>query len=296
MREFKSILYDIIPCWYELSLSKKPLGIILRIHQETIKVAIKIEQDAPIVVSYKKEFGFENFSSSFDKDFGFNNCFKYKGVKKDGFVEFFIKIPLIKIILDKTCEHCGGSGKDKYITSNRCLWCSGKGKEYIINWEIMRAISASFSVFSLLFHHCEVETSASKPQLLTFDTIARKEQHGGSINGEFSIPIMNWLKGFEPNTEFPDIAKILEETYKNLYGELERYYEYSFRAKICGTRGFLALDVPGDACGIHGGSHHFDDNAGSEFSCHNVDTPMQQLALLVGLTALHDKAREEIKA
>lgn len=54
------------------------------------------------------------------------------------------------------------------------------------------------------------------------------------------------------------------------------------------------LNCPGNACGIHPVIHWEEGENGYKFSCHNVDTPMQQLTLLAGLATLHDKARQEM--
>ena len=56
------------------------------------------------------------------------------------------------------------------------------------------------------------------------------------------------------------------------------------------------FDCPGNACGIHPTEVDLRyDLGGYEFSCHNVDSPAQQMALIVGLAALHDMARKEMK-
>ena len=70
-----------------------------------------------------------------------------------------------------------------------------------------------------------------------------------------------------------------------------------FRASVDSSNGWLRVDCPGDACQIY--PSHGDDikeGRGYEFACHNVDTPAQQLTLLAGLAALHDRVRKELTA
>jgi len=77
----------------------------------------------------------------------------------------------------------------------------------------------------------------------------------------------------------------------------ERYLNFGFKAYML-RKGGVVLDVPGNACGIYNPPEHdygLPRKEGCKFECHNVDSPMQQLTLLVGLAMLHDKARKEIK-
>ena len=50
------------------------------------------------------------------------------------------------------------------------------------------------------------------------------------------------------------------------------------------------------ACGLNPSHDHMDIGQGYEFSCHNTDTPAQQLTLLAGLAALHDLVRKDMAA
>jgi hypothetical protein len=74
-------------------------------------------------------------------------------------------------------------------------------------------------------------------------------------------------------------------------------WKYSFRILRLESGG-LCIDCPGDACGIHPDTYaEYDikEGRGYKFTCHNVDTPMQQITLIAGLAALHDCTRKEIK-
>lgn len=74
-RDYKSILFDILPCWYELLWSVKPLGIIVRLHQDFIKKTDVVNPKASIVEHFMKEFKFKDFGNDFNHDFGFNTKF-----------------------------------------------------------------------------------------------------------------------------------------------------------------------------------------------------------------------------
>jgi hypothetical protein len=62
-----------------------------------------------------------------------------------------------------------------------------------------------------------------------------------------------------------------------------------FRFEIS-EKGGLIIDCPGDACGINpSGWSQISPDRGYKFGCHNVDTPAQQLILLIGLAVLHQE-------
>jgi hypothetical protein len=61
--------------------------------------------------------------------------------------------------------------------------------------------------------------------------------------------------------------------------------------------GGFVIDYSGDRCGLNPEDFfHIKKGKGYDFNCHNVDNPLQQFMLLVGLSALWKKAKEKIKA
>jgi len=79
-----------------------------------------------------------------------------------------------------------------------------------------------------------------------------------------------------------------------MYGKFDDMDEMNTTAWVR-DRGWLGIGCSGDRTGLHPSSiSSMGAGEGYRFSCHNVDTPMQQIALLAGLAALCDKARKEI--
>ncbi len=288
----KMIIYENIPCWYEFSWQEKEPAIILRIHQNFIANLNVNLQNSPFVKSLLEDFKFKDFSGDFNGDIGFNQAFKHKG-EKDGFVEFLVSVPKVKEETAKKCPHCKGSGKEKPYPG-KCIHCGGTGKEYITDWSLATAVSASFTIFTALLRLSEKDTSAVLPQLFTFKTITHKDIHGGSLSGDISISLCKWLGSFSEGEEISEMVQAMKIAYGYMFGGLKSFDEPSFRAYIRKGGRFTA-DCPGDACGLHPSDWYIHEGKGYEFSCHNVDTPMQQITLLAGLAALHDKARKEMK-
>jgi len=296
MERIKNIIYDVLPCWYEISWREiLPPSIVLRIHKDFIGEikGRKIDfGNAPIIMGLKIEFGFENFVGDFDKDFGFDGAFVRKG-EAGKFVEFMIPVPKVKKEGGQ-CNSCNGSGENKELLHGECLMCSGSGKKYTYDWKTAYAISASLNVFFTLASFPKKETKAGFSQLMTIDVATRKGMHGGSLSGSCSIPFAKWAGKFycgERNFA-PEILEAMKSSYHHMFG-LSDFDIYSFQAYM--SNGFLYTSCSGDACGLHATSQRLQEDNGYEFSCHNVDTPMQQITLLAGLAALHDKARKEMK-
>lgn len=293
MKDFKILTRDIIPCWYELSFREKKPAIILKAHKDFIKVNW---DENHIIKHFKEEFGFKKFVGDFYKRFGFDNgAFMFSRETGD-FVELLMKIPKIK--REKgSCLYCKGSGQGDFL-DGKCLNCNGSGKDWEYDWPRAYAISASFNVFFQLAGLPDKDTSSSLYQLLTVHTHTSKGMHGGSLWGEYSIPLVRWLASFEQRTTIPQMVQAMKMTYRMIHDELIEFDEYYFKASVDYENGWLNISCPGDACGLYPGrnaGYGIQRGFGYEFSCHNVDSPMQQLVLLAGLAALHDRAREEIK-
>jgi len=294
----KILIRERIPCWYELSFQKDKPGILLRIHNDFIAHAEPIKEIAPRVEDFMEHFKFKKFSGSFDRNIGFDDCFIFNGIKGD-FTEFFVEIPQIKKYSEKRCSRCNGSGRDEGMDDG-CFNCDGTGKEYFYDWKKAFMISASFTTVLGWLDLFERETSSFLPQLMTVFTITRDEAHGGSLGGMYSIELCDWMRVLyrraRTNYEIVEMTGAMRIAHKKIFGEINEFDELYTWARIDDGNGWLNVSCHGDACGLNPANMDFDGTRGYKFSCHNVDNPMQQLTLLAGLAALHDKARREIKA
>lgn len=294
--DFRDITEKNISCWYGLSWQESPPAIILRIHKDFIeKFKTKHpSEEWPIVRMLEKEFGFEEFSANFDRDIGFERVFRHTG-EKNGFIEYAAEIPIIQKLSNEPCLGCEGSGTDELRDGDPCLLCKGTGKKQVMDWHTADAISASFTVFTTILSpfNLQEDTYAVLPQLLTIKTITHKDMHGGSLDGEISIPLRKFLSSLGDNATIPEMIKAMRSTHERMFG-VNDYDVYSFKVYVRSSGTFIA-DCPGNACGIHPSDWHLEEGKGYELSCHNVDTSGQQITLIAGLAALCDKARREMK-
>lgn len=292
-----SITREDVPCWYELGWREDVPAIILRIHKDFIVKTDSIYENHHMLEYFKEivefDVSIDSFCGDFNKEFiGFNKVLRNIGISSD-FVEFLIDIPSLVCFSNNPCRSCGGSG-NSYINDSFCFFCDGKGKDRLIDWKKAFDLSASMSIITQFLYINRVLTGSQFPQLLTVKTTTSKDSHGVSLGGEFGPAFRQWLNGLGDYMVIAEAEKAMKLSYCKMFHvkQVERFARFSV---IVRDDGFLTLDCPGNACGIDPDVHWQKGEKGYRFSCHNVDTPMQQLLLISGLASLHDKARREMK-
>jgi len=301
MNMYMPITHADLPAWYELSFDARRATIILRVHRDFIRNAkVAATSESPIVKDFIEKFGFQQFDGNFTKNFGFDRAFHLRNVCPDGFNEFTIKLPQVERETGEPCRDCKGTGKNWEAHDFRCFDCRGTGKARELSWHEVYAISASFTVFSHLAYCPDWGTGSpssrisTRSQLLTVQTITVQSMHGGSLYGMFSIPLVRWLSRLPENTHLKKVEDAMKAAHNRMLG-WRSYNRHEFRVRLQNEKGGLQMDCPGNACGLHPSDmFHSGFKEGYDFSCHNVDTPMQQLTLIAGLAALCDLARKEI--
>lgn len=290
MEDIKSILFERMPCWYELSW-REQLGVggmVLRIHKDFASGVKPIPKDAPIVEHFKRDFGFTKFGREFGKDFGFEDSLKFLGEAGE-FLEYSIPTPLVRKPTGKTCRSCKGTGWDE-SREDTCMYCNGERQEIGYDYTETFAISASLTTLFELMLFPEIETSCSLPQLICVNTVTIRSSHGGSLSGEYSRETVDWLKRHELG-EIPEMVSTMCVTWERMDGRMKDFDIHSFEAYLPDNDGRLLISCPGDCCGLYPSGNYGKDR-GLKISCHNTDTPQQQLTLVASLAALHKLVRE----
>lgn len=236
-------------------------------------------------------FGFNEFEGSLEKDLGFDESISRS--EGSDFIKFEAKLPVLYRLLDEVCDDCEGSGRNE-DQDRECLRCMGRGKKHSFEWEQAFAVSASFNLMLTLIAYPEIETSSKIPQLLTVELATDHGMHGGSLYGMYSTPLVKWLSSKPFPYQIVEMQQAMEVAYRHMMRSVSRFDR--FRAVLDFKGGWLNVDCPGDACGLHpaSGSTTMRERLGYEFQCHNTDTPTQQLTLLAGLAALHDLVDGEL--
>jgi hypothetical protein len=283
------LIYENIPCWYELSFRKSAL--ILRIHKEFIEKQRVDLSKSPIVEHYKKELKLPDFEDDFSKNIGFGGVFKYLR-EIDNFVEFEITTPKIKEITASPCVGCNGTGLREDYYDSKCAFCDGTGYKWSMQWEEIVKISATFSILTTWLKYPDIETTSPLPQLLILDTITQEGLNGGSLGGDIGIPFKLYLESLGERVELPRATIAMKNAHNHMFGNPDLYQDWDFGAYV--RSGKFIINCPGNACGLHPSEWHGDENEGFEFTCHNVDSPAQQLVLIIGLAVLCGMARKNM--
>lgn len=290
----KILHYENIARWFTLTVDAESGFPGIRIYDD---VLAKLNTFKPeIIASIRKNLGLSKLAFPYQdkpgETFGFGNGIRRVGSLNEQTTYQFI-LPVIHRYTDKPCQECGG------VKNSDCHYCSGSGKDSIVLWEEAFALSASISLMvSLLEFACEItrpQVPDRKKQILTVHTFTDRGMNGGSLGGSFSPYFVNFLKSHGEDASYDYAAAVMLRAYRHMWqtpipkkGSLD-FVEYGIRAGQ-NLRGNLMLDVPGDACGIHPSPyvHEIPEGEGVEFTCHNVDSPLQQLTLLTGLAAMCD--------
>ena len=289
-----------IPRWYNLTINKETGFPCIEIHNRVIE---NLETLHPRIVDTKREsFGLDPdefpFHETAGEFFGFGDSLQRISVGSD-FTTFRINLPRICQMTDETCTECRGVKKDG--NSPRCSYCSGTGKERIISQKEAFSVCASFSLLQRLVDNWQYNNQDHENdlfQILTVSTAIRPGQNSAPITGKFSPHCVDFLRLFSERSSFPEISSLMLTVYRHMWNRgdegLHSSDMYDTRAEIGCYPANLILDVPGDACGIHPSPyvHEISNGQGDNFTCHNVDTPLQQLTLLTGLAGICDLVNE----
>jgi len=283
-----------VPCWCWISFRDNPLGIAVGIHKEVANLL----EDKQMIAFLLEKFKFQEFLKMSDdvQFFGFDHA----GIKKDAgeFVEIFFAIPPIDVVTDKTCPHCKGTGEDSYF-KYPCSYCEGTKKEISHDYKSISAVSASLAVLFRCpqMYSPDEETTSGANQLIALDIVCSSEMGGSGIGGVWSAEFCNYLRWLYNNPErkkqvFEEAVKAMKAIHFHCYYRKDKdLYRDEFWVSV-EANAWLLINFSGDRCGIHP-SESSSFGRGCEFSCHNVDTPVQQLGLLAALSVIHDKARED---
>ena len=288
----KIMQHDVIPRKYNLRWDKIASLIQIEIHESCVRNAMVLTKDMPMVEHFIEANDADGLFDSFSGDlrsstFGFNESIRRVSSEGD-YVRFLVPMPQVLIKTCFVCEDCSGTGErflDGEKLNEKCLRCDGSGRKHVYDWRAAYLTSTSlFFLFNVL-DLCE-DSTAKELQHVIIYLMSDPGRDGNSVVGCFSIDLSDYLRqgSFDlMRVILPEVVQAMKVTYA-LILKLRKYDTHSFIADV--RDGFLSLSCPGDACGIHLSDHHDAPGKGREFMCHNVDSPLQALTLLAGISAL----------
>jgi hypothetical protein len=224
----------------------------------------------------------------FGSDFGFGGCLRFLGENSD-FQSYAITIPKIIYKTERSCRTCQGSG---VIVGFKCMYCAGTGFEIKHDYTTAYAISSSLALLFSALSLYDLKTSSNLPQLMTLNTTAIISSSGFAISGEYSMEAVrasSLLNRLDMNQINEAMRLAWLEMNDGLVSSLDQWHFYlnvliGRRVGLCFSNGAICI-IPEPE------SLYVANIAGYNFYSYEVDTPMQQLVLLVGLARLHDILR-----
>lgn len=286
-----------VPCVYDLRWNAPKRTIEILCHKQLWSFLLTaIKPDSPIVEGLSREFSFQQFSLG-PKTFGFDDAWQVGKDEESAWSRtLFAKLPRVRVHTKKPCSECEGTGLrgDLYPAGEKCIWCHGSGRADEMRWNLAYAHSATLTVFfqvaEMFYYDQKGSPALTAPlvQLITVETSTRRGNYGGALCGRYAALVRAELAREPKHTRSDEMELAMREAYDRMVG-LRAFDKNSFQASLPYGNGWLNVDCPGQACCLHP-NHNADINyqgSGYEFSCHNTDTPVQQLTLLAGLAALN---------
>lgn len=272
------------PFVYSLHYDPPSRTLQIKINPACIPVLQNIPTENICIQYCKKNLGFVDFEPDIEKNFGFHNCCINNGIV-NGLLSLSFPITAKLTISKKKCFACHGKKKD--WNNDPCYFCRGTGKELDRENNIHAICATLYVLMRYLNWQCIANEKTIIPEnrwglqdiFLELDPTAGI---GGECSKEF----------FERIKEIPDDAE--KDRQREMF-ELNNYLdgkeqfpafklynkEYDFRSEIKST-GRIYVEVPGQ----NGCSIHMAHGSDTEITCHNVDTPYQQIGLIVGFALI----------
>ncbi len=161
------------------------------------------------------------------------------------------------------------------------------------NWETAYATSATLN---LLFSYLETLDDIEIPdngfyQLVHAQLLTAEGMHGGSLFVTLAKTLMPWLASQPNESGSRNIGNVMKLAYEHMVGHNNIFDQSDFRVWFRQPK-WVNLSVPGNACGLDPTDYYDRQGEGYRLSPHNVDSPVQQLTLLMGVAAICESARK----
>lgn len=159
-------------------------------------------------------------------------------------------------------------------------------------WTAFRAITASLASLFMCLWLVEDRGDCSAPQLLECELLVGEGMGGSGIWAGTSPTLCRWLAQQPHESYHPGISAAMRCAFQQLSGK-EPLGQSRIHALMRQPK-WVNFNCVGNACGLDpDGYENRDLDKGYMLLPHNVDSPIQQLTLLVGLAALHHYARAD---
>jgi hypothetical protein len=170
--------------------------------------------------------------------------------------------------------------------------CASQGDDY--DWQEITLLAATLQVCFTWLGVFNGETARAFGQLFTVDIY----DPGGGLNGSslsctVCPPLAQWISRQPDGARHEGAQAAMQAAWLRSFGSIAPFAVRDFVALMRRPK-WVNLSCPGSACGLDPADYYDEAvHKGYLLSPHNIDSPVQQLTLLVGLAALAHAARRD---
>lgn len=165
------------------------------------------------------------------------------------------------------------------------------------------ALTINVLTHSLNFGFTGESVPTNQYQQLELETVcAQSAVYGHAVGGNASPPLLRWLKAkgassgdMFGHTSMPkSVVTAMRQAWYAISADRQRRWASECHGAIT-KDGRFTLECFGNACdvAIYPDGYYGNTDHDTRFSCHNLDTAVQQITLIAGLAKLCELAREE---
>ncbi len=266
----RNIEWEAEPAKYDLGVGNKALlvGIHPVAYQHVLSILSKPE--IPLVKSLQSIEGVNQFISPSEdrQDWGFGSVFHQLTIGQDSWSIWECDLPKAEF--------------------------SQQYQKLLPNWPLAFSVSASLNALFTTLSIFDEEISSDCKQLVGVDLRTDKGMHGGSLSVALSGDFVKWIATKVDNYSDKQTEILMDQTYQLMTGRQNEDLTFRHCQVLFRQPQWVNLSCPGDACGLDPGDYHVKSHQeGYSLYPHNVDSPVQQLTLLMGIASLHDQVRQK---
>ena len=283
----------------------------LHIDPDLISRVQEIPEDCIFIEGLKARSQGWTFRYDFTERFGFDECGTVRAV--DGYTVIEFVLPEAKYS-DDVCSECQGTGIKRISFEDRpCYFCKGLGEELISTGTMRHAIClTTYALFWLLEsalinggreryeqHAVYVSSVISQPGGMAF---------AGGVSVEFMAAITELYAELvskppesdrgtrAPSFEFDQAESAMVSAWLHMSLSDSDRLVHEMRAELY-ENGRVYVECPGqNGCSVYTSSQgmpvYFSN--GQNMDSHNVDSTMQQLALMIGFAKVYEEVVKKI--
>lgn len=251
--------------WYELDVGDNGRAIVIRIvHAAWEFVKRQLQKDLPLVTALQEGHRLSPFVKPTEGNWGFGQV-AVPFVTQPEWVAFKYQIPNV-------------------FTADREK----------PQWQDLCNITATIQVLTACLYLCSESSTKSQAQLLEFSLDCGHGPGRWPVFAGVSPAMCRWIAQQSETSRQPEICQYMENAHRQLFGRSRLSLDRPYILATIRQPSWISLCCPGDACDLSPEDLYTDlshMNRGYGLHPHSMDTPMQQLTMIVGLAAMHKLAR-----